>query len=618
MCSYSTINGDYACQNQFLLDRRCSSSSGTSPASSPPTTARFTHDRRGARGTDQEQPFNTLFGTPLETDASERNDPAVGAEHDGAADPHRDVPLQPVRRSRRRHADATVTTPAHQAVGTDVADDGTVLLRTRRTRCRCRRPTAARGGDRTRRIGVRRSTAAAAARTWSRRATVTPLAGTAEPPPAPARTSATRRACRPISQLAAIPSSDSRPGVPAGGARLRRQLHGDPDRPGDGHVRAGDHEPVRLLLAASTCRSNGNAADRQSEHAAGQHLLGGGEPDRRPAVHAADHGGGEASRLTWATPSDLAPDLTAAAQAAKSAKTAVVVVSDDTESEATDRPSLNLPSAQDELISDGRRGQPAHGRRGRRRRAGRDAVARIRSPRWSTPGIRASRSGTSLADVLFGKVDPSGHLPVTFPTSLSQVPASTPGAVPGHRRAGPVLRGARRRLPLVRRQRRDAAVPVRLRAVLHEVRVQRSARAVRRSNGVDDVHVSATVTNVGSCAAPTWPSSTSAIRRSQASRRVSWSGFQRVSARPRPVDAGPVHDHPAGHLVVGRQRRRLDADPGPVPRLRRRLVGAGEPAAARRVRVTATPGARQVIVDAPSTMTPGPALSVTVTPVLRR
>jgi beta-glucosidase len=40
-------------------------------------------------------------------------------------------------------------------------------------------------------------------------------------------------------------------------------------------------------------------------------------------------------------------------------------------------------------------------------------------------------SGTSLARVLFGKADPSGHLPVTFPTGLSQVPASTPAQFPG-------------------------------------------------------------------------------------------------------------------------------------------------------------------------------------------
>jgi beta-glucosidase len=40
-------------------------------------------------------------------------------------------------------------------------------------------------------------------------------------------------------------------------------------------------------------------------------------------------------------------------------------------------------------------------------------------------------NGTALAAVLFGQVDPSGHLPVTFPTDLSQVPASSPSQFPG-------------------------------------------------------------------------------------------------------------------------------------------------------------------------------------------
>ena len=39
--------------------------------------------------------------------------------------------------------------------------------------------------------------------------------------------------------------------------------------------------------------------------------------------------------------------------------------------------------------------------------------------------------GTALAALLFGSVDPSGHLPVTFPTSLSQVPADTARRFPG-------------------------------------------------------------------------------------------------------------------------------------------------------------------------------------------
>ena len=45
--------------------------------------------------------------------------------------------------------------------------------------------------------------------------------------------------------------------------------------------------------------------------------------------------------------------------------------------------------------------------------------------------VPGESNGTALAAVLFGKADPSGHLPVTFPTSLSQVPASSPSQFPG-------------------------------------------------------------------------------------------------------------------------------------------------------------------------------------------
>jgi len=40
-------------------------------------------------------------------------------------------------------------------------------------------------------------------------------------------------------------------------------------------------------------------------------------------------------------------------------------------------------------------------------------------------------NGTALASVFYGDTDPSGHLPVTFPQNLSQVPASTPAQFPG-------------------------------------------------------------------------------------------------------------------------------------------------------------------------------------------
>ncbi|HEX4255659.1 MAG TPA: glycoside hydrolase family 3 C-terminal domain-containing protein, partial [Streptosporangiaceae bacterium] len=139
---------------------------------------------------------------------------------------------------------------------------------------------------------------------------------------------------------------------------------------------------------------------------------------------------GASSALTWATPSALAPGISAAAAAAKTAKTAVVVVSDDTESEATDRLSLNLPSAQDELIAAVAAANP-------HTVVVINAGAPVAMP-WlnQVAGVvdawyPGQNSGTALASVLFGQTDPSGHLPVTFPVSLAQVPASTTAQFPG-------------------------------------------------------------------------------------------------------------------------------------------------------------------------------------------
>src|SRR5437588_9723492 len=41
------------------------------------------------------------------------------------------------------------------------------------------------------------------------------------------------------------------------------------------------------------------------------------------------------------------------------------------------------------------------------------------------------KTAYEIAAVLFGDVNPSGKLPVTFPQSLEQVPASTPAQWPG-------------------------------------------------------------------------------------------------------------------------------------------------------------------------------------------
>ena len=157
---------------------------------------------------------------------------------------------------------------------------------------------------------------------------------------------------------------------------------------------------------------------------------------------------GDSDKLLWGTPSALKPGIDDAVAAAKSADTAVVVVSDDTESEATDRLSLSLPSAQDELIQQVAAVNP-------HTVVVVNAGAPVTMP-W-LPQVAAvlddwypgQVSGTSLARVLFGRVEPgrapAGHVP-DEPVAGTRVDA---GAVPGRRREGPVLRGARRGLSLV-------------------------------------------------------------------------------------------------------------------------------------------------------------------------
>ncbi len=85
------------------------------------------------------------------------------------------------------------------------------------------------------------------------------------------------------------------------------------------------------------------------------------------------------------------------------------------------------------------------------------------------PGIKGA---DAIADILFGDVNPSGRLPITFPASLDQLPRPT---LDGLLNFDPPCRGELRhrglrcRLSLVRPQGLDPAVPLRLRPVLHQL-----------------------------------------------------------------------------------------------------------------------------------------------------
>ena len=118
-----------------------------------------------------------------------------------------------------------------------------------------------------------------------------------------------------------------------------------------------------------------------------------------------------------------------AASTAAGSSVAVVFASLD-ESEGSDLTSIDLGSSQDALISAVAAANP-------NTIVVLNTGSAVTMP-WlsSVKGVLEAwypgqEDGTAIASLLFGNTDPSGHLTVTFPTSLSQVPASTTAQWPG-------------------------------------------------------------------------------------------------------------------------------------------------------------------------------------------
>ena len=153
---------------------------------------------------------------------------------------------------------------------------------------------------------------------------------------------------------------------------------------------------------------------------------------------------------------------------------AVVVVgySFKLESEGFDRPSMDLPAGQDELIEAVAAankntvvvvvaGAPVTMTRWIERRPGR-ALRVVRRP-GGGPRDRRSRSSASPT--------PSGKLPVSYPARIEDSTAY--GHYPGENLHVDVRRRHLRRLPRLRQAQAGTALPVRLRPLLHDLRVQR-------------------------------------------------------------------------------------------------------------------------------------------------
>jgi beta-glucosidase len=132
--------------------------------------------------------------------------------------------------------------------------------------------------------------------------------------------------------------------------------------------------------------------------------------------------------LGWAPPQT--PSLLDQAVAAAKKASVAVVFASNFETEGADLPAIGLPASENQLISAVAAANP-------------DTVVVLNTGSAVTmPWLSQVKGvieawypgqddGDEIAAVLFGDVNPSGKLPVTFPVSLAQVPASTPAQWPG-------------------------------------------------------------------------------------------------------------------------------------------------------------------------------------------
>ncbi|MBO2450665.1 glycoside hydrolase family 3 C-terminal domain-containing protein [Actinomadura barringtoniae] len=134
--------------------------------------------------------------------------------------------------------------------------------------------------------------------------------------------------------------------------------------------------------------------------------------------------------VAWTPPASLVdPQIAEAAEAARHTDTAVVFAADK-DTEGRDRPGLALPGHQDQLIEAVAKANPhtvvVLNTGGPVLMPWLDKVAGVVQA-WY-PG---QEHGNAAASVLLGEKDPAGRLPITFPKSLADTPASTPAQYPG-------------------------------------------------------------------------------------------------------------------------------------------------------------------------------------------
>ncbi|WP_428374956.1 glycoside hydrolase family 3 C-terminal domain-containing protein [Lichenicoccus sp.] len=420
MCAYSSVNGFYSCESRPLLTGVLRNEVNFKGLIMSDYGA--IHDLSAATaGTDSEQPENTYFGAPLQ--AAVQNGTLSRAVLNSEVEPilyemfrfgfFNNPP--PVTTS------AVATSPEHIATSNALAEDGSVLLKNQ-------------GGLLPLKAGATLAVIGPAASAQ----VTTSGGGSAHVVPGPVTSplagieaassgSVTYQQGLPTdAQLTAIPAGDlSTPYAPTnyGGSYSATLTAPETGTYILGFSNPGSYNVASLAINGTTIINNPGTPP-VSVYSASIQLTGGQKYSLTLG------GAGPTSGLVWATPSTIQSYVAPAIAAAQAAGTAIVVVADDTESEAADRPDLSLSSAQDALIEAVAAANP-------HTVVVVQAGAPITMPWLGNVGAvldtwyPGQTDGTAVADLLYGRTNPGGHLPITFPTSLSAIPTASPAQFPG-------------------------------------------------------------------------------------------------------------------------------------------------------------------------------------------
>ena len=465
MCSYSEINGPFACENGPLQNGGLKGDLGFSGFITSDWGATHSTVASANNGLDMEMPDSTYYGTAL-TNAVNNGQVSMDTINDHT----RRILVSMFKQGlfdnpNTGSLDAVVNTPAHDAVSRQVAEEGSVLLKNAGAALPVSssvKSLAVIGDD----AGTDAMTQGGGSAGVNPSHLVTPYQGISARAGSGTSVTYAQGVASSSGQLAPVGSQYLTPSSGTGHG-LYGQYHNSTDLSGavvasrvDPVIDAdyGGQSPASGVNATNwstkwtgtlTPPSTGsytfslNSDDGSRLSINGRQVIG-NWADQGPTTKTGtvtltagqavsievdyyQAGGGSNVSLGWQIPGLSLHDQAVAA--ARSADQAVVFVSN-FESEGSDLSNIDLSSAQNQLVTDVAAANP-------------NTVVVVNSGSavtmpWanSVRGIvenwyPGEEDGNAIAALLYGDVNFSGKLPVTFPQSLSDVPAHTTAQWPG-------------------------------------------------------------------------------------------------------------------------------------------------------------------------------------------